>query len=151
MNLGSMTKQGVLGGLAIGLVACSAPAAATSQSSAPPSGAAAPRAAAAVDTGASTGSSQTLTKITVPYQVLSLSNMPFWGAYEAGIFQKHGLDVNMLYVDNPEVASLMSGSAEIAQGGGPEVVSADADGADVVFVASLVHVYSYIVEARPDI
>jgi len=137
---GTVTRLCLVGSLVLGIAACASPTA--SAPAAPASGAAAP-ASSSSDTG--------LTKITVPYAVLTISNVPVWGAYEAGIFQKHGLDVNLLYVDNPEVASLMSGSAQIAQGGGPEVVSADANGADVVFIASMSSVYSYVLEARPEI
>jgi NitT/TauT family transport system substrate-binding protein len=99
---------------------------------------------------ASSGGDQ-LTKITVPYAVITVSNLPVWAAAESGIFQKHGLDVNLTYVDTAEVASLLSGSAQIAQGGGPEVVSANAGGADVVFIATMAPVYSYVFEVAPSI
>ena len=92
-----------------------------------------------------------LTKITVPYSVLTLSHLPVWGAFEAGIFERHGLDVSLTYLDTAEVAALLSGSAQIAQGGGPEVVSANAGGADVVFIATLAPVYAYVLEVAPSI
>ena len=95
----------------------------------------------------STSAAGNLTKITVPYAVISISNLPVFAARDAGIFQKHGLDVNLTYVDTAEVASIMAGTAQIAQGGGPEVVSAAAGGADVLFIATLAPVYSYILEA----
>jgi NitT/TauT family transport system substrate-binding protein len=101
--------------------------------------------------GPGSGNSSELTKITVPYAVITVSNLPVWAALESGIFQKHGLDVNLTYVDTAEVASLLSGSAQIAQGGGPEVVSANAGGADVMFIATLAPVYSYVFEVHPSI
>ena len=131
-------------GASIALAACSGP---PSGASASASGGAGAQAASQGGTSASGG----LTKLVVPYQVISISNLPVFTARDAGIFTKHGLDVELTYVDNVEVESLISGSGQIAQGGGPEVVSANASGADVVFIATLSPVYSTVLEAKESI
>src|SRR5208282_2384226 len=72
-------------------------------------------------------------KLTVSWGTLEPTNTPVWIANDAGIFKKHGLDVDLHFVASSlQITALLSGDVQIAMVGGPEVVSANASGADLV-------------------
>ena len=45
------------------------------------------------------GAQSTLEKLRVTYSAIGGSQASVWIPYEAGMFRKHGLDVELLYVD----------------------------------------------------
>ncbi len=57
----------------------------------------------------------------------------FWVTKEAGFFKKHGLDVNLFYIDGSPKAlqALLAGELQIIHSTGPAVVNARLSGADV--------------------
>ena len=61
-----------------------------------------------------------LEKLTIGWSAIAGSQAPFWITKEAGLFEKNGLDVTMIYVDGGSKATqaLMSGDVPIAQVGG---------------------------------
>ncbi len=85
-------------------------------------------------------------KLSVSYSNVIASNLPEWVAREAGIFQKNGLDVDLQLIEGGSrgVAALLSGQTQIAQLGGSEVLSAAAEGGDLVVLGTLVPVYPYL-------
>jgi NitT/TauT family transport system substrate-binding protein len=92
------------------------------------------------------------TKIVVSWGTVAISNTPVWLAYKSGLFKKHGLDVDLQYVASTlQIPSLISGSVQIGQVGGTNVVSADIGGADLVILATLSPVFPYLLMVSPDI
>jgi NitT/TauT family transport system substrate-binding protein len=87
------------------------------------------------------------------YSNISTDDTASYVAVEDGIFAKHGLDVNAQLVAGgaTTTAALLSGQIQIAQAGGSETLSAVANGADLVIVATLAGVYPYLFEVTPDI
>ncbi len=85
-------------------------------------------------------------KLSVSYSNVIASNLPEWFAREAGIFQKNGLDVDLQLIEGGSrgVAALLSGQTQIAQLGGSEVLSAAAEGGDLVVLGTLVPLYPYL-------
>src|ERR1043165_9477645 len=61
------------------------------------------------------------------------SSSVLWVAKEAGINKKHGLDVNVLYIEGTPKAlmALFAGELQTVAGTGPAVVNAKLRGADV--------------------
>lgn len=59
-----------------------------------------------------------------------------WIAKDAGIFKKHGLDVNVIYIEGTPKAlmSLFAGDLQVISGTGPAVASAKVRGADVSMI-----------------
>jgi len=59
-----------------------------------------------------------------------------WIAKDAGIFKKHGLDVNVIYIEGTPKAlmSLFAGELHVLAGTGPAVASAKVRGADVSMI-----------------
>jgi len=78
-----------------------------------------------------------LTKVTVGYSAIAAGHFPAWMAKESGIFQKNGLDVQLVYFRGGTTAmmALLSRQTPISQLGGPAVVSASLRGADTVLIA----------------
>jgi ABC-type nitrate/sulfonate/bicarbonate transport system substrate-binding protein len=98
-------------------------------------GAAAPSAAA----------SRAPIKLTVGFSEIYEGMLPMWYAAANGIFQKNGLDVDLQYTSSSTgVSALLADKIQIFQGGGSEVLSANAGGADIVLIGNLVPVYPYV-------
>jgi NitT/TauT family transport system substrate-binding protein len=98
-------------------------------------------------------SAQNLTKVAFPYGPLGLNSIPWVVAKEARVFEKHGLDVDMVYVGASAVIvqSMLSGSAGIAGFGGPAVITNVLRGGDIVQVAAMAPYYTQSLIARPDL
>ena len=91
--------------------------------------------------------------LTIGWSAIAGSQAPFWITKEAGLFEKNGLDVTMIYVDGGSKATqaLMSGDMPIAQVGGNAPVVARLRGADVQLIAGLLNVLAYSMVVAPEI
>jgi NitT/TauT family transport system substrate-binding protein len=103
--------------------------------------------------GPTAASAQGLTKVAFPYGPLGLNSLPWVVAKEARLFEKHGLDVDMIYVGASAVIvqSMLSGSAGIAGFGGPAVITNVLRGGDIIQVAAMAPYYTQSLIARPDL
>lgn len=91
-------------------------------------------------------------KVVVSWGTVEATNIPVWIANDGGHFRDAGLDVDLRYVASAlQVPALISGDIQIAQIGGPEVVSANVAGGDLVIVATLGPVYTYRMVLQKDI
>ena len=94
-----------------------------------------------------------LEKIRLAYSAIGGSQASFWVPYEAGIFRKHGLDVELLYVAGGGRAAQVVQSGEVPIGvfTGGAVINADLAGGDLAVIASSMNVMTFVVMARPEI
>ncbi len=93
-----------------------------------------------------------LTHLIVAYSNISPTITPLWTAKQTGLYEKHGLDVDLQYVASAtSVAAVVSGQMQLATVGLSEVLGAIAGGADLVVVANQVPAYTYIFEVAPGI
>jgi len=92
-------------------------------------------------------------KIRLAYSAIGGSQASFWIPYEAGIFRKHGLDVELLYVAGGGRAGQVVQSGEVPIGvfTGGAVINANLAGGDLVVIASSMNVMTFVVMARPEI
>jgi NitT/TauT family transport system substrate-binding protein len=92
-------------------------------------------------------------KFRVVYSAIGSSQSPLWIAHEAGIFRKHGLDVELLYVAGGSRAAqvILSGEVPVAMFNGGSVISADLAGADLVNVASGMNVLPFFLVVAPGV
>ena len=100
------------------------------------------------------GYSQTpLEKIRLAYSAIGGSQASFWVPYEAGIFRKHGLDAELLYVAGGGRAGQVVQAGEVPIGvfTGGAVINANLAGGDLVVIASSMNVMTFVVMARPEI
>src|ERR1043166_6953311 len=76
-----------------------------------------------------------------------------WITKEAGLFEKHGLDTQLIYLDggSKAIQVLLSGEVPIVQGGGNSPVAARLRGGDVTLTAGIVNVLAYSLVVHPDI
>jgi len=91
-------------------------------------------------------------KLTVSYSNVIATNLPLWVAKEAGIFDRHGLDADVVLIESIQgIAALIAGNTHVAHIGGSEVLSAAAGGADLVIVGGTVPVWPYVLMVAPEI
>jgi NitT/TauT family transport system substrate-binding protein len=92
-------------------------------------------------------------KLRVAYAAITAAFSIPWVAKEAGIFQRHGLDVELVYVaaGSRAVQTLVGGSIDVAAIGGPAGVDARLAGADTVYIAIPVNRVIVFTVAAPQI
>jgi ABC-type nitrate/sulfonate/bicarbonate transport system substrate-binding protein len=92
-------------------------------------------------------------KVSVAYSNIAGGELPLWTATDDGYFNNNGVsaDVQLISGGANTVAALVSGQVQIAHAGGSEALSAIANGADLVVLATLTPVYAYVLEVSPDI
>lgn len=98
------------------------------------------------------GQDKKLESLTVSYASVSGTRGPLWIAKDLGIFEKYGLDVDLLYIASgfTSVNALLGGSVQVIAASGSSAVGAAARGAPVVIIASLGAI-GYKLIARPSI
>src|SRR6266536_3146957 len=81
------------------------------------------------------------------------SSSVLWVAKDAGIFKKHELDVNVVYIEGTPKAlmSLFAGELQVVAGTGPAVVQAKMRGADVTMIMGFEVFLPYYLIATPDV
>jgi ABC-type nitrate/sulfonate/bicarbonate transport system substrate-binding protein/LysM repeat protein len=97
--------------------------------------------------------SQGLKKIAIAYSSISPSQSPIWVTYEAGLFRKYGLDVEMIFIESGSrtVQTLISGDVAAAQVGGAPVVQSNLKGSGIVMIAGLLNTLDYKLIVARDI
>ena len=103
--------------------------------------------------GTSVSAQTPLEKLRVTYSAIAGSQASVWIPYEAGIFRKHGLDVELLYVAGGGRAGQVVQSGEVPIGvfTGGAVINANLAGGDLVMIASSMNVMTFVVVARPEV
>jgi NitT/TauT family transport system substrate-binding protein len=80
-----------------------------------------------------------LTRLKTSYSALTANMAAYWLAKEARVFEKHGLNVDVVLIESgvTTVQALTAGETQIAMGGGTVAVSSNLAGSDVVSIASI--------------
>jgi NitT/TauT family transport system substrate-binding protein len=94
-----------------------------------------------------------VSRLNVGYSAISADQLPAWVAKEAGIFQKNGLDVQLIFFTGGSTAilALVSGDVPMTQVAGPGLVSSSLAGSDAVFVAGGITSLNYVLMGRPGV
>jgi NitT/TauT family transport system substrate-binding protein len=81
------------------------------------------------------------TKLTVGYPTTAGAMSVLWVTTEAGLFDKHGLDVTLMFVGGSSkiVQSMLAGELPLAETAIPAVIQANLAGADLVMLAGPNH------------
>lgn len=82
-----------------------------------------------------------LERVTIVYGGISAGHAPLWVAHEAGLFRKHGLQVQLVFVEggSSAVQTLISGDVAFAQMAGAAPLQSHLKGSDVVMIAGLLN------------
>jgi NitT/TauT family transport system substrate-binding protein len=101
----------------------------------------------------SINAAETLQKVRLAYAAVTAAFAIPWIAKEAGIFRRHGLDVEMVYIaSGPRtIQTVIAGGVDIAAIGGGAGIDAKLAGADTVFVAVSVNRVLIYMVAAPEI
>ena len=99
-----------------------------------------------------TAQNKKLDSFTISYASVSGTRAPLWIAKDLGLFEKYGLDGNLIYIASgvTSVNALLGGSVDIIAASGSSAVGAAARGAPLVIIASLGHI-AYKLIAHPSI
>jgi ABC-type nitrate/sulfonate/bicarbonate transport system substrate-binding protein len=91
-------------------------------------------------------------RIRIAYSAISGTQLPLWVAKDKGIFKRHGLDVDLLYIGGGAVVvqAMLGGEVQFTRASAPGVVSASLRGAELVMIANTVNTLVYSVMTRPD-
>lgn len=94
-----------------------------------------------------------LEKLRLAYSAIGGSQASVWIPYEAGIFRKNGLDVELLYVGGGGRAAQVVQSGEVPIGvlTGGAVVNSNLAGGDLVIIGSSMNVMTFVLMARPEV
>src|SRR3989304_7082752 len=78
-------------------------------------------------------------KLSVGYSTFASSQAAFWVAKDSGIFEKNGLDVELIFIRSASIGvpALLSGTTPIAVMGGEAAIRSNLAGSDLVLVGSL--------------
>jgi NitT/TauT family transport system substrate-binding protein len=89
----------------------------------------------------------TETSVIASYSELTPINLPVWIAEDQGLFKKHGLRVDLRYIESSlGVSALLASEEQFAGMGGSETLAAAVNGADLEVLACLSPVYPYKLE-----
>jgi ABC-type nitrate/sulfonate/bicarbonate transport system substrate-binding protein len=93
-----------------------------------------------------------LDSFTISFASVSGTRAPLWIANDLKLFEKYGLDGNLIYIASgvTSVNALLGGSVDIIAASGSSAVAAAARGAPLVIIASLGHI-AYKLIAHPSI
>ena len=99
-----------------------------------------------------TAQDKKLDSFTISYASVSGTRAPLWIAKDLNLFEKYGLDGNLVYIASgvTSVNALLGGSVDIIAASGSSAVGAAARGAPLVIIASLGHI-AYKLIAHPNI
>ncbi len=77
-------------------------------------------------------------KVNASYGAISGSMMPIWVTKEAGLFEKHGLDLSLVYISGGPraIMALLGGSVQFVNHSGMPALEAYQRGADTAMIAS---------------
>ena len=93
-----------------------------------------------------------LKKVRLAYSAFAYANPPFWIAHELKLFEKYGLDTELVYVSGARpIQAMLGGSIDVSQVGGAATVAAAAQGADVAILGTIFSRLNFAVHASPEI
>jgi NitT/TauT family transport system substrate-binding protein len=96
---------------------------------------------------------QERTKLIIGYSAMQASVAPLWIAQEQGLFQKYGIEAQLVFVRTTSVhiAGLLSGHIDLSYGGGSGILPVAASAVDLKFIASFANRLSHLLVSRPEI
>jgi NitT/TauT family transport system substrate-binding protein len=91
-------------------------------------------------------------QLKVIYSQFTMTNSVTWFARAAGLFERHGLNADLIYVDSsPAVQALTAGQAPVATMSGGLAIGPYLSGLDIVMLAGWCNLVSYQLISRPEI
>lgn len=94
-----------------------------------------------------------LTPLKVCYSSATATQAVVLYAYEKGLFQQYGLDVELVYIEggSTATAALIAGEVDVCQVAGTAVINSVVAGSDLALIAGLFNTYLFSLVVRPEI
>lgn len=92
-------------------------------------------------------------RVRVAYSAISGAMGPLWMAHDLGLFNRQGLDVQLLYIGGGSVATqaLIGGDVQFVRLGASAVVQASLRGAELKMIANTINRLVFSLMSRPEI
>ncbi len=92
-------------------------------------------------------------RINIIYPSISGLILGLWITKDAGLFDQHGLDVNLIYIQSASAVmqAMLGGEAPIVLAGGTPVIDLGLEGGDAVFIGAVATVPAFYVMTVPEI
>ncbi len=100
---------------------------------------------------AATEPTKAAVSLRLAYSAITVNQAIPWISHDAGLFRKHGLDVQLIHASSiTALQALLAGEVAVAQSVTDACVSANLGGADTVFIATILDkpLYSFIVNPK---
>src|SRR3954464_5392125 len=91
--------------------------------------------------------------VRVAYSAVMGAMGPLWVAHDLGLFNRHGLDVQLLYIGGGSVVTqaLLGGDVQFVRLGANAVIQASLRGAELKMIANTINRLVFTLMSRPDI
>src|SRR3970040_322066 len=91
-------------------------------------------------------------KIRLAYSAFAYANPPFWIAHDLKLFEKYGLDSELVYVSGARpIQAMLGGSIDVSQVGGAATVAAAAQGAEISIVGTVFSRLTFAIYCSPQV
>jgi ABC-type nitrate/sulfonate/bicarbonate transport system substrate-binding protein len=91
-------------------------------------------------------------KIRLAFSALAYANPPFWIAHDLKLFEKYGLESEIVYVGGSRpIQAMLGGSIDVSQVGGAAAVAAAAQGAEIAMLGTVFSRLTFAIHAGPQI
>jgi ABC-type nitrate/sulfonate/bicarbonate transport system substrate-binding protein len=96
---------------------------------------------------------QALKKVPLPFSPVGLNSLPLFVAREAHIYEKNGIDVDVIFIGASSALfqAMLSGAADMAGSGGPAVIANVLKGGDIIQVAATVPRFTQSIMTKAEI
>ena len=103
--------------------------------------------------GPSSLGAQGMKKVPLPFSPIGINCLPWFVAKEARIYEKHGIDVDPVFIGASSALfqSMLSGAADMAGSGGPSIISNVLQGGDIIHVTAMVPRFTQSIMVKPEI
>ena len=93
----------------------------------------------------------TAAPVRIAYSSISGAMLPLWVAKDKKLFDKHGVDVEVMYIRGVAIEALLAGEVQFVRASPPSVVRSTLRGADLAIIANTVNVAVFSLMTKPDI
>lgn len=89
--------------------------------------------------------------VRIAYSSISGAMLPLWVAKDRKLFDKHGVDVEVMYIRGVAIEALLAGEVQFVRASPPSVVRSTIRGADLAIIANTVNVAVFSLMTKPEI
>jgi ABC-type nitrate/sulfonate/bicarbonate transport system substrate-binding protein len=90
-------------------------------------------------------------RIRAAYSSISAAMLPLFVAKDRGLFQKHGVEIDLTYIRGVAIEALIANEVQFVRASPPAVVRSTLRGADLAVIANTINVPLFSLMTRPDI